>query len=66
LETSDDEAMRQLCGHSITYRIAIGHQQGHKIYTLQTLLPIEEPKLGSSRVVDAAGFSFHFGVMAEA
>jgi len=28
LETADDEAMQQLYGHSITYRIAIGPQQG--------------------------------------
>lgn len=29
--------MDQLRGHSITYRIAIGPQQGQKVFTLQTL-----------------------------
>jgi hypothetical protein len=32
LETSDDEAMEQLYGHSITYRIAIGPHQGRKVF----------------------------------
>jgi hypothetical protein len=32
LETSDDEAMQQLRGHSITYRIAIGPHQGRKVF----------------------------------
>ncbi len=66
LETSDDEAMQQLYGHSITYRIAIGPHQGRKVFTLQSLPPIEEPKAGSSRVANLAGFSLHAGVMAEA
>jgi hypothetical protein len=29
--------MDQLLGHSITYRIAVGPQQGRKVFTLQTL-----------------------------
>ncbi|MCP4277872.1 MAG: hypothetical protein GY779_16120, partial [Gammaproteobacteria bacterium] len=66
LETTDDEAMQQLYGHSITYRIAIGPQQGRKVFILQSLPPIEEPKTGSSRVANVAGFSLHAGVMAEA
>jgi hypothetical protein len=32
LETSDDEAMQQLHGHSINYRIAIGPHQGRKVF----------------------------------
>jgi hypothetical protein len=66
LETSEDEAMQQLYGHSITYRIAIGPQQGRKVFTLQSLPPIEEPKAGSSRVAKVAGFSLHAGVVAQA
>jgi hypothetical protein len=66
LETSDDEAMQQLYGHSITYRIAIGPHQGRKVFTLQSLPPVEEPKAGSSRVAEVAGFSLHAGVAAEA
>jgi len=49
-----------------SYRIAIGPQQGRKVFTLQSLPPIEEPKTGSSRVANVAGFSLHAGVMAEA
>ena len=37
LEPDDDDAMVQLQGHSITYRIAVGPQQGRKVFTLQTL-----------------------------
>ncbi len=55
LETSDDEAMQQLYGHSITYRIAIGPNQGKKVFTLQTLPPVKESKAGSSRVAKVAG-----------
>ena len=66
LETSEDETMQPLYGHSITYRIAIGPHQGRKVLTLQSLPPIEEPKAGSSRVANVAGFSLHAGVMAEA
>ncbi len=66
LEASDDDAMQQLYGHSITYRIAIGPQQGRKVFTLQSLPPAEESKNESSRVANVAGFSLHAGVMAEA
>jgi len=66
LETADDEPMQQLYGHSITYRIALGPHQGRKVFTLQSLPPVEEPKTGSSRVANVAGFSLHAGVMAEA
>ena len=39
LEPGDDDAMLQLQGHSITYRIAVGPQQGRKVFTLQALPP---------------------------
>ena len=35
----DDDPMGQIQGHSITYRIAVGAQQGQKVFTLQTLPP---------------------------
>jgi len=35
--------MEQLLGSSITYRIAIGPQQGRKVFTLQTLPACDEP-----------------------
>jgi hypothetical protein len=30
----DDDLMGQIQGHSITYRIAVGAQQGQKVFTL--------------------------------
>ena len=56
--------MDQLRGHSITYRIAVGSQQGRKVFTLQTLPGIDEPFSGSAG--QAAGFSLHAGVAAKA
>jgi hypothetical protein len=37
MDTSDEDPSNQLLGSSITYRIAVGPQQGHKVFTLQTL-----------------------------
>jgi hypothetical protein len=37
LEISEDEAMQQLYGHSITYRIALGPHQGRKVFTLHKM-----------------------------
>ena len=42
----------------ITYRIAVGPQQGKKVFTLQTLPPDEDSTGGSDRVAKEAGFSF--------
>jgi hypothetical protein len=57
-------AMEQLLGSSITYRIAVGPQQGRKVFTLQTLPACDEPfDDGVSKV---AGFSLHAGVAARA
>lgn len=33
----------RLLGHSIAYRIAVGPQQGRKVFTLQTLPACDEP-----------------------
>ena len=56
--------MDQILGSSITYRIAVGPQQGRKVFTLQTLPACEEPFAdGVGRV---AGFSLHAGVAARA
>ena len=38
---SDEDLSDQLLGSSITYRIAVGPQQGCKVFTLQTLLDCE-------------------------
>jgi hypothetical protein len=56
LQNPDDEAMQQLYGHSITYRIAIEPQQDRKVFTLQSIPSIAEPKKGFSRVAKVAGF----------
>jgi len=66
LDLSEDEAMQQLYGHSITYRIALGPHQGRKVFTLPSLPPQAEPRTASSRVAHVAGFSLHAGIMTEA
>jgi hypothetical protein len=58
--------MVQLQGHSITYRIAVGPQQGRKVFTLQTPPPDEGNSGGSDRVAKEAEFSLHAGVATEA
>lgn len=49
--------MEQLLGSSITYRIAIGPQQGRKVFTLQTLPACDESF--DDGVGKVAGFSLH-------
>ncbi len=66
VDASDEDPSNQLLGSSITYRIAVGPQQGRKVFTLQTL-----PDCGSgnpfvSTVGEVAGFSLHAGVVARA
>jgi hypothetical protein len=58
--------MAQLQGHSITYRMAVGPQQGRKVFTLQTLPPDDDSSGGSDRVAKEAGFSLHAAVSTEA
>jgi hypothetical protein len=59
LEGLDEDPMDQLRGHSITYRIALGPQQGRKVFTLQTLpdeRDIECPLLAESGPSISANF----------
>ena len=56
--------MEQLLGSSITYRIAVGPQQGRKVFTLQTLPACDETF--DDGVGKVAGFSLHAGVAARA
>ena len=51
--------MDALLGSSITYRIAVGPQQGRKVFTLQTLPACDEPF--DDGVGKVAGFSLHAG-----
>jgi hypothetical protein len=62
VDTDPESPMNQLLGHSITYRIAVGPQQGRKVFTLQTLPDCESESLFSSSVGETAGFSLHAGV----
>ena len=58
--------MSQLLGHSITYRIAVGPQQGRKVFTLQTLPACDADDLFADIVGKTAGFSLHTGVAVKA
>jgi Putative transposase len=59
----DEDALPDLQGHSISYRIALGSRRGQKAFTLQTLSPRGEERV---RAAQANGFSLHAGVAAEA
>lgn len=63
LDGDDDDALLQLQGYSVTYRIAMGPQTGRKVLSLQSLSPA--PAQESARVAKQAGFSLHAGVMAD-
>ena len=65
VDEDPESPMNQLLGSSITYRIAMGPQQGRKVFTLQTL-PDESDSLSSSTVGETAGFSLHAGVATKA
>ena len=58
--------MAQLIGSSVTYRIAVGPQQGIKTFMLQNLTPLTGPDPGSEGVAKWVGFSLHTGVSCEA
>ena len=66
LDHLEANPMQQVHGHSITYRIAIGPQQGRKVFTLQTLLPQQDDEDRFSPVAKAGGFSLHAGVAVRA
>jgi hypothetical protein len=61
----EPDALEQLQGHSISYRIALGPQRGKKVLTLQTLPPADELDT-FSQAGKVAGFSLHAGVAAKA
>ena len=61
-DEANEEVINHLFGSSITYRIAVGPQQGRKVFTLQTL-PDCRPDSPFAHTVDkVAGFSLHAGV----
>ena len=57
--------MLQIKGYSVTYRIAVGTQQGRKVFTLQTIEPRQDQGVESDHVANVAGFNLHAGVMSE-
>jgi hypothetical protein len=61
----DTDAMPQILGSSISYRIAVGSQQGQKAFMIRTIRPLERPDPGLERVAKANGFSMHAGVSCE-
>jgi hypothetical protein len=65
LEDQGEDPMQQLLGCSVSYRVAIGPQQGRKVFTLQTIAAWEEDDR-FAQVAKVAGFSLHGGVAAEA
>ena len=65
LDDADEDPMQQVLGCSVSYRIAVGPQQGRKVFTLQTI-PAWEDDDRFSQVAKASGFSLHAGVAAQA
>jgi hypothetical protein len=66
MAAADEDPTNQLLGSSVTYRIAVGPQQGRKVFTLQTLPDLESDNPCSNSVGEAAGFSLHGGVATKA
>ena len=68
LDGMEEDPMQQLLGHSITYRVAVGPQQGKKVFTLQTVPATESEgnsQAAKDRCVGPSGFSLHAGVVAQ-
>jgi hypothetical protein len=66
LDADEEEAsLKDLQGHSITYRIALGRHKGRKAFMLQSLPPLSGDRAGEP-VAQAAGVSLHAGVAAAA
>ncbi|MCP4472408.1 MAG: hypothetical protein GY815_17320 [Gammaproteobacteria bacterium] len=61
----DEDPMQQVLGCSVSYRIAIGPQQGRKVFTLQTI-PSWEDDDRFAQVAKESGFSLHAGVATQA
>ena len=61
----DTDAMHQILGSSVSYRIAVGPQQGCKAFMIRTIRPLDRPDPELERVAKANGFSLHAGVSCE-
>ncbi len=62
VDEDPESPMNQLLGSSINYRIAVGSQQGRKVFALQTL-PDASDSLSSSPVAETADFSSPQGAL---
>jgi hypothetical protein len=60
----DDTGLEGVLGSSITYRIAVGPQQGRKAFCLQSLPLAGRLEESNARVAKVAGFSLHAGLTA--
>jgi hypothetical protein len=66
LDPADDtDALPHLLGSSVSYRVAVGPQQGQKAFMIRTIRPLDRPDPGLERVAKANGFSLHAGVSCE-
>jgi len=61
----DTDAMPQILGSSVSYRIAVGPQQGRKAFMIRTIWPLDRPDPALERVAKANDFSLHAGVSCE-
>tara|TARA_R110002072_G_scaffold302174_1_gene484227 strand:+ start:3818 stop:4615 length:798 start_codon:yes stop_codon:yes gene_type:complete len=61
----DTDAMPQILGSSVSYRIDVGSQQGRKAFMIRTIHPLDKPDPGLERVAKASGFSLHAGLSCE-
>jgi len=61
----DEDPMQQVLGCSVSYRVAVGRQQGRKVFRLQTI-PSWEDDDRFAQVAKESGFSLHAGVAAQA
>jgi hypothetical protein len=66
VDASYEDPTNQLLGSSVSYRIAVGPQQGRKVFTLQTLPDLETDSSFSCSAGEVAGFSLHAGVATKA
>ena len=61
----DTDAIPQILGSSVSYRIATGPKQVRKAFMICTIRPLDRPDPGLERVARANGFSLHAGVSGE-
>jgi len=63
LPIDDEDSLLQLQGASVSYGIAMGPQQGQKVFTLQTIPASTEGEYG--QLANTSGFSLHAGTKCE-